>query len=916
MSKLKVKPTTSSSSSQAAGTSISPPYSPKSRRASLHENESLTVAKSYIVNQNSKWKKGWDIILAFSIYYSIIAVPYQLGFNVVSEGSVAAFEIFIDIFFVADIVLNFFTSYDDPETLEQVFDLKRIRSHYLKTWFTIDFLSTIPFDRIGQLFLDTESDADGLRTPKLFRSLRLFKLMRLLRMLKLGRLIDHMSSALNMRPQYFDMIVLIILQFLIAHYMACLWHGWSSSDEYVDTPEEMQSWIHVAGIESFEPLHRYLVSLYWAFTTMTTVGYGDIGPVSASERILAMFMFVIGVTIFGYTISSVTVALAEGSPRVAARQGKRLMLAAFLESNHLPKSLHIRIRRQLKRVIEVKEMALEERGGDIELFKFLFPKLQTEVLLRLGNGWGNKIHFFREGIEKSLLASLYNALIPCIFFSEMVIYEEGHLSTQIYFLLSGEVRIQLQSDPTVIDANLYKQKQEGGKEKTIDEKKDRDEGDGKESQGEEKEKSGNEHENLLFNSTSWLRKTALGGLNFVQGEIHHMEETIGLVKHSNQNEVSSPTSHVSLSESLYLSGDSTNINPTKSYADFISSLSDEEREKRLRALQILGYYSKEWIRRVREKIHNDTPAERKRREEEYAMRVFQAGHTFPEGYIGSIHNAMTSELHETLSMESMEKLNDFEEDEEGVSSFEKRKFGRRDVDYFILSTVKEGQMFGMLATLRNHRRLCDAYCPAQSNGCFINKEDLEPLILQYPLLGRMLNDEAEVREKQLMKWATTKRRELFDSKELESLEVFKKQMKMKESAKDIYNNTAAAFVEGGIKVEDDGQEEKGGYDEQEEKGGDDRKQGKNTNEEEQEKPSKKSKRFSLPRWSRLPFFPKDSNENNATSHSLDARARIIASKALQNVSKSKNDDISVSVINENEGTKPKSPATARKIKSP
>jgi hypothetical protein len=59
----------------------------------------------------------------------------------------------------------------------------------------------------------------------------------------------------------------------------------------------------------------YLVSLYWAFTTLTTVGYGDIAAFSDSEIILSLIWMLFGVGIYSFIIGSLTSVLSNYDAR-------------------------------------------------------------------------------------------------------------------------------------------------------------------------------------------------------------------------------------------------------------------------------------------------------------------------------------------------------------------------------------------------------------------------------------------------------------------------------------------------------------------------------------------------------------------------------------------------------------------------
>ncbi len=46
----------------------------------------------------------------------------------------------------------------------------------------------------------------------------------------------------------------------------------------------------------------YIDSIYWAVTTMITVGYGDIVPVNTSEKLFTMAVMMLACGVFAYTV--------------------------------------------------------------------------------------------------------------------------------------------------------------------------------------------------------------------------------------------------------------------------------------------------------------------------------------------------------------------------------------------------------------------------------------------------------------------------------------------------------------------------------------------------------------------------------------------------------------------------------------
>ena len=55
---------------------------------------------------------------------------------------------------------------------------------------------------------------------------------------------------------------------------------------------------------------RYVTAMYWSLSTMTTVGYGDVIPGSAKEKLVAMGCMVVGITVFAYFMGAMANLLA------------------------------------------------------------------------------------------------------------------------------------------------------------------------------------------------------------------------------------------------------------------------------------------------------------------------------------------------------------------------------------------------------------------------------------------------------------------------------------------------------------------------------------------------------------------------------------------------------------------------------
>jgi hypothetical protein len=77
---------------------------------------------------------------------------------------------------------------------EIILQPKQIAKHYIRTWFFVDFLSSIPLDYIFLLVRESGEKYQLARTGRALKVLRLVKLLSLLRLLRLSRLVRYIHQ--------------------------------------------------------------------------------------------------------------------------------------------------------------------------------------------------------------------------------------------------------------------------------------------------------------------------------------------------------------------------------------------------------------------------------------------------------------------------------------------------------------------------------------------------------------------------------------------------------------------------------------------------------------------------------------------------------------------------------------------------
>ena len=205
-----------------------------------------------IYEADTKEGKLFDVALLILILASIIVVMLE---------SVKSFNTqYADLLNIAEWIITILFTI---EYFVRIISIKKPKEYIFSFYGIVDLLSTIP-KYLAIFFAGTHA----------LVALRALRLLRVFRILKLARFIgasNHFSKALKASRAK----ILVFLSFVI---ILCIILG-----TVMYLVESDQS--------GFTSIPR---SVYWAIVTMTTVGYGDIAPITPLGQLIASIIMIMG----------------------------------------------------------------------------------------------------------------------------------------------------------------------------------------------------------------------------------------------------------------------------------------------------------------------------------------------------------------------------------------------------------------------------------------------------------------------------------------------------------------------------------------------------------------------------------------------------------------------------------------------
>lgn len=349
---------------------------------------------------NRYFRNAWNWLITIITIYQAVYIPYHLTLGVMKALQVTIPGLVLTLIFSFDIYLDYIEKDQQHNPLHQS---GNPRPFYLQSWFIFDLLAAIPFSFFTHAY---------------------FHLFRLAKIAKASRILDKWRLRNLNYANQLSLLYLMVSMLFIAHWISC---GW-----LVIREDDIGS----------EPIMRYLDAFYWSMTTITTVGYGDILPVTVIEKAYAIFTMLIGLGFYGFLIGNIANILSKKDPAREHYLENIELLSVVVKYRSLPIELQ-------KRIYEYYTYKWQKRLGfdETNFLEGLPNHLKMQVALSLKKDILASIPLFQHA-SQAFIEAVALHLKPMVLTPGDCLFKAGEIGKEMYFIINGTINVVTKDQKT------------------------------------------------------------------------------------------------------------------------------------------------------------------------------------------------------------------------------------------------------------------------------------------------------------------------------------------------------------------------------------------------------------------------------------------------------------------------------------
>lgn len=445
----------------------------------------------YIVHPQAQFKVLWDFFQGLVLLYIFYEAPIRAAFyetqvhfegkdrDVIFDGEAISWWRIIldytgDLFVVLDFLMNFFVAYHTKVKAEGhtnarvklVTEPSKTAIRYVfgdiplgqsiafpRLPFLIDVLACLPFDYVFS----------AMKEPVVASHWRLFRLLRISTLANLRPVLRNVLSMLgDIWPRIvpvLELLSLVMIIVIFSHIVSCmLYYAGHPGVHMADwgahpcNHDGTCGWVTTQSWDSTTPIKtKYIASMYYGFSILTTVGFGDIYARGSNERVITIVIMLLGTLVSGLLIGNVTnVVLSQNLGKEAYRQ-RYEQLIEYLMHHSISPQTQSRVRKFFREMYvgeryynETKVLAPLPDAMKIEVIESMYDECLDKIpfIPKVSSLTENNIlHGRFDGVASSIRLAICRGLVPVTFMTGDVICTQGEEAKCMYSLTKGAMAI-------------------------------------------------------------------------------------------------------------------------------------------------------------------------------------------------------------------------------------------------------------------------------------------------------------------------------------------------------------------------------------------------------------------------------------------------------------------------------------------
>ncbi|XP_068323935.1 potassium channel KAT1-like [Pyrus communis] len=376
-----------------------------------------TKLRKYIISPYNPRYRAWGMLLVLLVIYSAWICPFEFAFLPYKRDALFVIDNIVNGFFGIDIILTFFVAYLDSRSYLLVDNPKQIAMRYLSTWFLFDVCSTAPFQSISLLLTNHSSELE----------FKVLNMLRLWRLRRVSSLFARLEKDIRFNYFWIRCTKLISVTLFAVHCAGCF--NYLIADRY---PDPKRTWIGAVypDFKQDSLWNRYVTSIYWSITTLTTTGYGDLHAENPREMLFDIFYMLFNLGLTSYLIGNMTNLVVHWTSRTRIFRDTVRAASEFAARNDLPPTIQDQMLSHI--CLKFKTEGLKQQ----ETLNGLPKALRSSIAQHLFFPVVQNIYLF-QGVSHDFLFQLVSEIDAEYFPPKEDVILQNEAPTDLYILVSG-----------------------------------------------------------------------------------------------------------------------------------------------------------------------------------------------------------------------------------------------------------------------------------------------------------------------------------------------------------------------------------------------------------------------------------------------------------------------------------------------